>query len=76
MYTTFHPQVVELEQFQTLVLQDAEEVKGRQETDSVQVVDDLRHHISCGVQTISGIQEARTKLATLEALLEELGIEA
>ncbi|KAK8398875.1 hypothetical protein O3P69_004161 [Scylla paramamosain] len=69
-------QVVELEQFQTLVLQDAEEVKGRQETDSVQVVDDLRHHISCGVQTISGIQEARTKLATLEALLEELGIEA
>ena len=58
------------------MLQDADEVRGRQETDSVQVVDDLRHYISCGVLTISGIQEARTKLATLEALLEEMGIEA
>lgn len=65
-----------MEDFRGLVVQDAAVVKDRQETDSVQVVDELRHHISCAVQTVSGIREAHAKLAALDALLDDLGIEA
>ncbi|KAK7086478.1 Ankyrin repeat and BTB/POZ domain-containing protein 1 [Halocaridina rubra] len=69
-------QVLEQEEFQSLILADAGEVVGRQETDSVTVVDELRYYISSAVETISEIQEARTKLASLETLLEDLGIDA
>lgn len=69
-------QVVETQEFRDLVLDDADEVRGRQETDSVPIIDDLRFHISSAVQTVSGIMEARTKLSVIEAVLEDLGIEA
>lgn len=67
---------MEQQEFRDLVLADAQEVQGRQETDTVEIVDELRYHISSAVQTVSGIHEARTKLSSLEALLEDLGIEA
>ncbi|XP_042240790.1 ankyrin repeat and BTB/POZ domain-containing protein 1-like isoform X1 [Homarus americanus] len=69
-------QVMEQQEFRDLVLADAQDVQGRQETDTVLIVDELRYHISSAVQTISGIHEARTKLSSLEAMLEDLGIEA
>lgn len=69
-------QVVETQEFRDLVVDDAGEVRGRQETDSVPIIDDLRFHISSAVQTVSGIMEARTKLSVIEAVLEDLGIEA
>ncbi|KAK3861251.1 hypothetical protein Pcinc_032762 [Petrolisthes cinctipes] len=69
-------QVVETQEFRDLVLDDADEVRGRQETDSVPIIDDLRFHISSAVQTVSGIMEARTKLSVIEAVLDDLGIEA
>ncbi|XP_068237792.1 ankyrin repeat and BTB/POZ domain-containing protein 1-like [Palaemon carinicauda] len=69
-------QVLEEEEFRDLILADAEEVVGRQETDTVTVVDELRYYISSAVETISEIHEARTKLAALEAVLEDLGIDA
>ena len=55
---------------------DAGEVVGRQETDTVTVVDELRYYISSDVETVSEINEVRLKLAALEDLLEELGIDA
>ncbi|XP_042879642.1 ankyrin repeat and BTB/POZ domain-containing protein 1-like isoform X1 [Penaeus japonicus] len=69
-------QVLELQELHDLVLADAGEVQGRQETDTVTIVDELRYHISSAVQSTSEIYEARTKLESLEALLEDLGIEA
>lgn len=68
--------VLELQELHDLVLADAAEVQGRQETDTVTIVDELRYHISSAVQSTSEIYEARTKLESLEALLEDLGIEA
>lgn len=68
--------VLELQELHDLVLADAAEVQGRQETDTVTIVDELRYHISSVVQSTSEIYEARTKLESLEALLEDLGIEA
>lgn len=58
-----------------LIREDAAAVKGRHETDSVPLVDDIRYHISSNVQTYSAIEEASQKHAALEQLLCDINIE-
>ncbi|KAK7884164.1 hypothetical protein WMY93_027287 [Mugilogobius chulae] len=62
-------------EFAELIKDDAASVKGRHETDSVPLVDDIRYHISSNVQTYSAIEEARQKHAALEQLLNDINIE-
>ena len=57
-------------------MQDAIELKGRQETDSIPVIDDIRYHITSEVQTVSELSEASDKLQLIDKLLEDLGLDA
>ncbi|GLH08301.1 BTB/POZ domain-containing protein 9 [Gryllus bimaculatus] len=59
-----------------IILQDAQEVRGRQETDSIPVVDDIRYHISSDVNGYSEMSEASEKLKIIDKLLEDLGLDA
>uniref|UniRef100_A0A8C6U3K7 Ankyrin repeat and BTB/POZ domain-containing protein 1 n=1 Tax=Neogobius melanostomus TaxID=47308 RepID=A0A8C6U3K7_9GOBI len=62
-------------EFAELIKEDAASVKGRHETDSVPLVDDIRYHISSNVQTYSAIEDASQKHAALEQLLCDINIE-
>ncbi|XP_076067875.1 ankyrin repeat and BTB/POZ domain-containing protein 1-like isoform X2 [Oratosquilla oratoria] len=66
--------VLELQELQDLIMSDACEVEGRQETDTVTIIDEIRYHVSSQVCTISEIHEAKNKLAALERLLEDLDL--
>ena len=69
-------QVIQDENLHELIIQDATEVKGRQETDSIPVIDDIRYHITSEVQTVSEMSEASEKLQLIDNLLEDLGLDA
>jgi ankyrin repeat/BTB/POZ domain-containing protein 1 len=69
-------QLVHDEGLHDLIIQDATEVKGRQETDSIPVIDDIRYHITSDVQTVSEMGEASEKLQIIDRLLEDLGLDA
>lgn len=69
-------QVVHDEGLHDLIIQDATEVKGRQETDSIPVIDDIRYHIRSDVKAVSKLQEASEKLQMIDRLLEDLGLDA
>jgi len=64
---------VELEE---VVERDAGEVKGRQDTDSIPVVDDIRSHIRSSVRTMSDMEEAEKRLNFLDLLLANVGLDA
>lgn len=67
--------IIYSEEFSKLVLEDAMSVYERQETDSVPLVDDIRHHVSEMCETLSEFEESKNKLALLDALLSRLGID-
>lgn len=62
--------------FEELVLEDASLVRQRQETDSIDIIDDIRYHITSNVQTFSGMEEATEKLRRIDNLLEKLNLVA
>lgn len=68
--------MVGLEEFHRVVMEDAQEVKLRQETDSISVVDDIRYHISANARTFVEASEASRKLGLIDDLLSSLGLEA
>ena len=59
-----------------MIAEDARGVKDRQETDSIQVVDDIRSHIRAGVRTMSDMTEAEWKMSLLDNLMSQLDMEA
>jgi len=61
---------------QKMIRQDADTVKNRQETDSIQVVDDIRSHIRSRVRTMSDTAEAEWKMSFVDNLLSQLDMEA
>jgi len=67
--------IVNSEEFSSLVLEDAMSVMERQETDSVPLVDDIRHHLTQVCQTISDYEENKLKLQLLDVLMSRLGID-
>ncbi|GFR73357.1 ankyrin repeat and BTB/POZ domain-containing protein 1 [Elysia marginata] len=67
--------IVAQDKFKQLVVEDASQVKGREETDSIDVIDEIRFYISNFVQTYSEMEEANEKLRLIDDLLEELDIE-
>ncbi|KAK4025082.1 ankyrin repeat and BTB/POZ domain-containing protein 1 [Daphnia magna] len=66
-------EVAELENFHQLILEDAFEVKGRQEMDTIAVIDDLRYQIDLLHQS-SPIAYEKHKL--IDQLLQNLNLEA
>ncbi|KAK0052425.1 ankyrin repeat and BTB/POZ domain-containing protein 1 [Biomphalaria pfeifferi] len=69
------PEVIHQEEFRQLVVEDASNVKEREETDTIDVVDEIRYYISSFVLTYSEMEEANEKLKLIDNLLEELDIE-
>lgn len=67
--------IIELPEFAEIVKKDAKEVKRRQETDSIDIIDEIRFHITSFIQTYSDVEEANEKLKQIDDLLESLDLE-
>ena len=65
------------EKFKELVLSDARNVKSREETDSIDIVDEIRYVLrTTNLNSLSSIKEAEIQLECLDSFLEELNLEA
>lgn len=58
-----------------LILADADEVLGRQESDTIDIVDSIRYHLTSCVRTYSEMEEANSKLHQVDQLLQSLGLD-
>ncbi|CAE1273634.1 ABTB1 [Acanthosepion pharaonis] len=67
--------VIQLEEFTELVMEDATNVKERQDTDSIEIIDNVRYYLTNFMQTFSEMQEVSEKLQLIDNLLEELNLE-
>lgn len=68
-------QMVTSEEFAQLIIQDAQSIEKRQESDSIDVVDSVRFHLTSHVQTYSEMEDGNRKLALVDDLLESLGFD-
>ncbi|PVD25039.1 hypothetical protein C0Q70_15536 [Pomacea canaliculata] len=68
-------EVIEEEDFAELVKEDASNVKERQETDSIDIIDEIRYYIANVVRTFSDLQDADSRLRMIDQLLEDLGLD-
>jgi len=69
-------QIIKLDAFSELIICDAASLLNREETDTVDIVDNIRFHISNFVQTFSDLEDANKKHRLLDDLLEDLNINA
>ena len=67
-------EMVTNEKFVQLVKNDAQNVKSRQETDSIDIVDEIRY-ILRSVNSLASISEAENSLDVLESFLEDLELD-
>ena len=67
--------MLQLPEFIDFVQEDAASVVGRQETDSIPIIDDIRFHITNFIQTFSDMYDADQKLSQIDNFLEELGLD-
>ena len=72
----YFTQVLELEEFAELVQDDATDVESREETDTIDIIDSIRFHLTNFVQTYSELQEMEEKINMIDKFLEDLGLEA
>ena len=68
-------EMVSESKFRELVTKDAKSVKNRQETDSIDVIDEIRFILKTDLRTISAIDEANRKLEAIDEMLEDMGFE-
>ena len=69
--------MVKNEKFKELVLNDARNVKSREETDTIDIVDEIRYVLrTTNLNSLSSIAEAELQLECLDFFLEELNLEA
>ena len=69
--------MVKNEKFKELVLNDARNVKSREETDTIDIVDEIRYVLrTSNLNSLSSITEAELQLECLDSFLEELNLEA
>ena len=65
--------MVKNEKFKELVLNDARSVKSRQETDSIDIVDEIKYVLrTTNLNSLSSINEAEIQLECLDSFLEDL----
>ncbi|XP_065790118.1 ankyrin repeat and BTB/POZ domain-containing protein 1 isoform X4 [Muntiacus reevesi] len=67
--------LVQQEDFVEAVREEAAAVAGRQETDSIPLVDDIRFHMGSLVQTRHAMEQAARRLRVLEELLVAIGLD-
>lgn len=68
-------QILDLEEFEQLVKEDASEIKSREQTDSIDIIDSIRFHMTNFVQTYSEMQEAENQIRQLDDFLSRIGLE-
>ncbi len=69
--------MINIEKFKELVLNDARNVKSREETDSIDIVDEIRYVLrTTNLNSLSSITEAEFHLECLDSFLEELNLDA
>ena len=68
-------QVVGQQEFAELVLEDAGRVRAREETDSIDIVDEVRFYVANVVNTLSDMEDAGGKLRLIDQMLEDLEID-
>ena len=69
-------QALKMVDWHELIQEDAKDVIGRQETDSIDVVDNVRYHIKKNVKTMAETEEADHKLRLIDDLLDQLDLVA
>ena len=69
-------QMVELKEFKDLVLEDAHSVQGREDTDSIPIIDDIRFHMTNFLQSFSDLYDSNHKMSLIDSFLEGLNLEA
>ncbi len=68
--------VLQQEEFVKFVLEDADSVVDRQETDTVPIIDDLRFYLAeFSTVNPSDIDETSEKMKLLDDFLEHIGLE-
>ncbi|XP_046357671.1 ankyrin repeat and BTB/POZ domain-containing protein 1-like [Haliotis rufescens] len=68
-------EVIAQEDFIKLVKEDAANLQERHETDTIDIIDEVRFYITNFIQTYSEMQEANERLKLIDDLLEELYLE-
>lgn len=67
--------MVKRQELADTILHDAHSIQGRQESDSIDIIDTIRYHLTSHVQLYSEIEEANVRLALIDHLLESLGLD-
>lgn len=67
--------MVTREEFAEIILQDAQSVTDREDSDSIDIVDSVRYHLTSRVLTFSEIEGANSKLSLIDNLLESLDLD-
>ncbi|KAF6022969.1 hypothetical protein EB796_018725 [Bugula neritina] len=62
-------------EFKNLVVHDASEVVSREDSDSIDIVDNVRYHMTSRVRTYSEIQSVHDQLSLIDQLLESLQLD-
>lgn len=65
-------QIINNADFKNLILNDASEIKNRQEVDTIPVIDDIRYHIDKSERVSNGFE----KHLLIAELLEKMRLEA
>jgi len=68
-------QVLQRKEFSDLVLGDVAEVHDRDDTDTIDIIDSIRFHITNFIQTYSDMQDADENLKIIDDFLMTLGLE-
>ena len=68
-------QVLELPEFVKLVKADAADIQNRDDTDSIDIIDSVRFHLTSNIQTYSEMAEADEQLRSIDEFLLSLGLE-
>ncbi|XP_067928958.1 ankyrin repeat and BTB/POZ domain-containing protein 1-like [Watersipora subatra] len=68
-------QVLSDPEMSAIVQEDAQSVKMREDSDTIDIIDSIRYHITSQVQTYSEIETANDKLAIIDDFLDELGLD-
>ncbi|XP_033745465.1 ankyrin repeat and BTB/POZ domain-containing protein 1-like [Pecten maximus] len=69
-------EVIQMDDFAELVRQDAANLERREDTDTVEIIDDIRFNITNFIQTFSDMMEAQEKLRMIDDFLENMNIDA
>jgi hypothetical protein len=56
-------------------VEDAHGVKGRQETDSIDIIDEIRFYMANMATSVWDMQDIQYKLRLVDELLEDLGLD-